>query len=80
MVSMPAAGNLLGSLGSLGSLGFLGAVRAVACVAAVAGMSGGPDPSYRERPANRFGPIAGAVQWFQLSFGDLKCLGQKRGA
>lgn len=56
MVSMPAAENLLDSLG------FPGAVRAVACVAAVAGMSGGPEPSYRERPANRFGSIAGAVR------------------
>lgn len=74
MVTMPAAGNLLDFLD------FLGAVEVVVSVAAAAGLSEGSDPAYRKRLANRSDSIAGAERWFQLSFGDLKCLGQKRGA
>lgn len=74
MLSVPAAESLPDFLG------FLGAVRVVVCVAAVAGMSEEPGPSHRKRPANRFGSIAGAVRSVQLSFGDLKSLGQRRGA
>ena len=74
MVPMPVA------VIRLDFLGFLGTVGVVVCVAAVVGMSEEPGPSHRERPANRLGLVAGTVRWVQLSFGDLKCLGQKRGA
>ena len=61
-------------------LDLLGGVGVAVCVAAVVGVSEEPGPSHRERPPHRSGLIAGVVRWIQLFFGDLKCLGQKRGA